>query len=157
MTSVSEPPWLNETEMRAWRSFLEVSDRVANAISDGLKTNSELTADDYDVLVHLSEADDERLRMTELSQRLVHSQSRLTQRIDRLAKKGFVCREKCSNDRRSTFACLTPAGRSALEAAAPHHVVDVRAALIDRLSPAEHAQLATIFERIVAEMRSEIG
>ena len=93
------------------------------------------------------------MRMSELSQQLVHSKSRLTQRIDRLVKRGYVSREKCPDDRRGTFACLTDDGFAALEATAPQHVHDVREALIDVIDPDEHDLVAEIFERVITRLR----
>ncbi len=147
--------WLDELEMRAWRGFVEVSGRVVQALDASLKDRVGMTFDDYEVLVHLSEAEGRRLRMTELSQRLLHSQSRLTQRVDRLVKRGWVCREKCDEDRRGTFAVLTADGFAAIAGAAPVHVADVRQMLLDHIEPGELAQVADIFERIAAAARED--
>ena len=76
---IDDTPWLDDEEMRIWRGFLHASVRIPAQLSDSLKSYSGLTMDDYEVLVHLSENDPQRLRMSELSHRLVHSQSRLTQ------------------------------------------------------------------------------
>ena len=148
-----EPRWLDETEMRVWRAFLEANGRLTQRINDGLKSAGDMTLDDYEVLVHLSESDDQRLRMTELSERLLHSQSRVSQRIDRLVTRGYVVREKCPEDRRGTFACLTQAGLDALTATAPHHLGDVRRALIDLIEPHEQAVLADVLERVAEAAR----
>lgn len=145
--------WLDETEMRAWRSFAEASGRVLQALEASLKESAEMSFDDYEVLVYLSESPERRLRMTELSERLLHSQSRLTQRIDRLVERGWVRREKCDEDRRGTFAVLTPDGFAAIEAAAPQHVADVRRLLIDHLGDEEVPAFAAMFERIAAAAR----
>ena len=144
----SDPDWLNDLEMRVWRGWLRAVSQVDQQLTQGLKSNADMTMDDYEVLTNLSDADDHRLRMSELSGQLLHSNSRLTQRIDRLERRGFVCREKCPEDRRGTFACLTPAGFAALEAAAPQHLVDVRTALVDNIEPDELEVLARVFERI---------
>jgi len=145
--------WLDDQENRIWRAFVEATGRITSQLSDSLKHTSDLTLDDYEVLVHLSEAEPQRLRMTELSHRLLHSQSRLTQRIDRLAKKGLVAREKCPEDRRGTFAVLTDQGLAAIVAAAPGHVEDVRRALIDLIEPNERAVVAEVLERLAATAR----
>ncbi len=153
MTSdAPEPNWLNDAEMRTWRAYLRAVNLIERRLNEGLKAAGGLTIEDYEVLVHLSETVDQRLRMSELSQRLVHSQSRLTQRVDRLAKRGYVSREKCPEDRRGTFACLTEDGFAALEATAPQHVQDVRDALIDLIEPDEHAVIAEVLERISEEL-----
>ena len=113
-TDPAEPQWLDEDEMRLWRSFVEVSVRLLSTLDARLKAAAGVSFDDYEVLVHLSEAPDRRLRMAELSDRLIHSRSRLTQRVDRLARRGLVRREKCAGDRRGTWAVLTAEGLAAL-------------------------------------------
>ncbi len=145
--------WLDEEENRIWRGFLEATARINTRLSDSLKEISGLTLDDYEVLVHLSEADPQRLRMTELSQRLLHSQSRLTQRVDRLVKRGLVTREKCPDDGRGTFAVLSPDGMRAITEAAPRHVQDVRDLLIDLIGDDERSVVADVFERLATNAR----
>lgn len=149
-----DTPWLDPVEDRIWRFFLEASGAISAQLSDALKERTGLTMDDYEVLVHLSEADPQRLRMTELSQRLLHSQSRLTQRIDRLAKRGLVAREKCPDDGRGTFAVLTDAGMQFIVDAAPDHVRDVRAALVDLIKPEERELVADVLERLATAART---
>ena len=137
---MGEVQWLDEMEMRLWRSFLEVSVGVQQRLDASLKSAAGLTLDDYEVLVHLSEAQDHQLRMSELSARLLHSQSRLTQRVNRLVDRGLVAREKCSEDGRVTFAVITDLGMATITDAAPGHLNDVRANLIDQV-PADQLEL----------------
>lgn len=145
--------WLDETEMRIWRAFVEASGRVIHDLDGYLKGDSGLSFEDFEVLVHLSEHPDHRLRMTELSQALLHSQSRLTQRVNRLSDRGLVGREKCPEDRRGTFAVLTDDGMELVERVAPNHVRDVRRVLIDLVRPEERELLADVLERVVAAAR----
>jgi DNA-binding MarR family transcriptional regulator len=51
-----------------------------------------------------------------------------------------------------TFVAVTPAGREALAAAAPHHVEAVRRLFVDPLTPAELAMFAQISNRILDEL-----
>ena len=78
--------WLDDTELRIWLAFLEATARVTGALDASIKRRTGLRFEDYEVLVHLSESDDRRLRMTELSERLLHSQARVTQRVTRLRR-----------------------------------------------------------------------
>ena len=149
-----DTPWLNEEENLIWRSFLEATSRINSYLSDSLKQASGLTLDDYEVLVHLSEADPQRLRMTDLSNRLLHSQSRLTQRVDRLEKRGLVCREKCEDDGRGTFAVLTDDGLELITSIAPQHVRDVREVLIDLIEGDEQPVIASVLERLAINARA---
>lgn len=148
-----EPEWLTADEERLWRRFIEVSGRVVQALDASLKSNADLSFDDYEVLVHLSEADERRLRMAELSDRLLYSRSRLTQRVDRLVGRGFVVRERCEDDGRGMFAVLTDDGLSAIRAAAPIHVVDVRRVLLAHIEPEEFAVVDHALGRIAAAAR----
>ena len=61
---------------------------------------------------------------------------------------GSISREPNPDDARSTMVCLLPAGRAAIEKAAPGHVEDVRRNFIDLLTPAELDMLAALNERI---------
>lgn len=112
---------------------MTVNLRVLDDISADLRAASDLTMDDYEVLVQLSEAPEHRMRMSELSEQVVQSRSRLTQRIDRMVGHGWVRRQPCPEDGRGQFAVLTDEGFAVLAAAAPDHVESVRRHLIDRL------------------------
>lgn len=146
--------WLDDEEERIWRAFLEAGSLVVQELDSSLKSNAAMTLDDYEVLVHLSGADERQMRMTELSQRLISSQSRLTQRIDRLVDRGWVRRERCPEDRRGTFAVMTPAGWDEIESAAPGHLHDVRALLIDLIEPHERRVIADVLERVATNART---
>jgi DNA-binding MarR family transcriptional regulator len=150
---VTEPRWLDDDEMRLWRAFLEASGGLAQALDAALKYDAGLDLGDYEVLVHLSEAPERRLRMSDLSSHLLHSQSRVTQRIGRLSRRGLVSRRKCEMDRRVTYAVLTDAGLAALEAAAPDHVAQVRRHFLDHVSPDEQEAMISALERMVTGLR----
>jgi DNA-binding MarR family transcriptional regulator len=160
VTSVSEGTdarWLTAEEMRCWRAFVEASGGMIQLLDSCLKRDGGITFDDYEVLVHLSEAPNRRLRMSDLSSRLLHSQSRVTQRIDRLVCRGWVLREKCVDDRRVTYAVLTDTGFRAIEEAAPHHVGHVRRHLLDFVEPHELEMLSNVYERLVTHVREQRG
>ncbi len=146
---MDETPWLSESEMAAWRAWIDATTRVSRAIEQDLRESSGLTLDDYEVLVHLSEADEQRMRMTTLADRVANSQSRLSQRINRLADKGLVTRQRCTEDARGFWAQLTPAGVAELATAAPDHVRSVRRHLIDQLDEHDVEAVAAVMGRLV--------
>ena len=150
----SEPAWLDADEERLWRRFVEVSGRVIQTLDASLKAAVDMSFDDYEVLVHLSEAEQRRLRMAELSERLLYSRSRLTQRVDRLVRRGWVVREKCEDDGRGTYAVLTADGLGAIELAAPLHVADVRRALLDHIEAHEFETVDRVLGRIAEAGRA---
>jgi DNA-binding MarR family transcriptional regulator len=146
-TAETEPTWLNDTEQDAWRRFISGASRLFERLDQDLKAHG-LTHDDYAVLVHLSEATDNRLRMADLADLSVESRSRLSHHIGRLEGRGLVQRESCPNDRRGFFAVLTPEGRAALERTAPVHVAGVRAWFLEQVDPEELQTLGRVFTRI---------
>lgn len=80
-----------------------------------------MTLAEYEVLLHLSEAAEHRLRMNELADLARLSPSGLTRRFDALVRRGWVIRERCDDDRRGVMASLTKDGLKRLKSAAPVH------------------------------------
>jgi DNA-binding MarR family transcriptional regulator len=146
--SAERPQWLDDEEMRAWRGLVEAYADLQAALETDLESGFGIDGGDYGVLVNLSEAPDQRLRMCDLASRLHLSPSGLTRRLDGLVKAGYVAREPSEQDRRVTLAVLTDAGRATLEAAAPVHVAGVRAHFVDHLSRTQLRQLGGAFEAL---------
>ncbi len=144
--------WLDDRQQRAWRGWIDASRRIQAATERQLRDDNGLTADDYEVMVRLSEVDDGRMRMSDLAACVGNSPSRLSQRIDRMARAGLVCRDRCEQDGRVHYAVLTDEGVARLEAAAPGHVAEVRRQFIDRLAPEEIAFLADVLPRLAESL-----
>ncbi|MGK5739613.1 MarR family winged helix-turn-helix transcriptional regulator [Micromonospora sp. URMC 103] len=145
---------LDSTRLAAWRAYVESSQLLLTQLEDDLRASSRLTMADYHVLVLLSEAPGQRLRMGELAGRLVFSPSRLTYQISSMQRRGLVSREPCPEDRRGSEAVLTATGLLTLRDAAPHHLASVRAHLMDDLDDDEVACLARVFARLGARLRA---
>ncbi|MEU7175730.1 MULTISPECIES: MarR family winged helix-turn-helix transcriptional regulator [Micromonospora] len=146
---MDEPRWLDEQENRAWRGYRRMRRLLDLELARELMQDAGLSEPDYDVLSDLSETPEQRLRLSELADRMLWSRSRLSHHISRMQQRGLVSREECATDGRGSVVVLTPAGRRAVEAAAPGHVAAVRRHLIDRLTPAEVAALGTLSQRVI--------
>jgi DNA-binding MarR family transcriptional regulator len=133
--------WLTDEEQQVWRRLLVVECRLRERLDQELRTSHGLSLNDYEVLVHLSEAAGGSLRMSDLADRLLISRSGLTRRVDGLVRDGWVIRRACPKDGRGSLAELTPAGLELLRAAAPTHVAGVRRYLIDALDSLEGLSL----------------
>jgi DNA-binding MarR family transcriptional regulator len=144
----ARPEWLDDEEMRAWRGLVEAYAELTAALEADLLSGFGIDGGDYGVLVNLSEAPEQRLRMCDLAARLHLSPSGLTRRLDGLVKAGYVARQPSETDRRVTLAVLTDTGRATLEAAAPVHVAGVRANFVDHLSRTQLRQLGAAFESL---------
>jgi len=141
--------------MAAWRGFIEAGHDVLADLEDELVSAHGLGVGDYGVLVRLSEATDQRLRMCDLAGSLRLSPSGLTRRIDGLVRDGLVAREPAPDDRRVSLAVLTAKGRRTLEAAAPTHVAGVRRHFLDHLTPTQIRQVGAAFTALVAKRDAE--
>ena len=125
---------------------------LAEHIDRQLRSRCGLSHADFQVLAHLSEAPQGRLRSFELGRLLHWEKSRLSQHVSRMQARGLVTRERCSQDLRGLDVTITATGSELIEHAAPQHVADVRDAVIDRLSAAELATLADIADKIRAQV-----
>lgn len=146
---MSTEPWLTDEQQDIWRDWLSVQTRLPAVLNRELQADQQLSLPDFDVLVHLSEAEDNRLRMSALAVELNWEQSRLSHQVSRMEKRGLVYREPCPQDARGSFACLTDLGRERLEAAAPGHAGTVRTLLFEHLSEDEQTTLARLVRRVL--------
>jgi len=141
-TKADKPRWLNSDEAAAWRGLLTVVQRAFPEIERDLRSQHDMLAVHYHILVTLSDASDETMRLTDLADSANLSQSRLTHRLRTLIARGEV--EICQDpeDGRAKHATLTKLGRKRLEAVAPDHVETVRRLIFDHLSPTQTVALA---------------
>jgi DNA-binding MarR family transcriptional regulator len=149
--------WLTAREQHAWRQFLRMHAQLARHLNRQLQRDSDLSASDYDVLVHLAEAPDERRRAFELAAALQWEKSRLSHHLTRMEHRGLVVREECTTDARGAHVALTGAGRRALGDAAPAHVAEVRRVFLDALSPAQVDALGEIADAVLARLDADDG
>jgi DNA-binding MarR family transcriptional regulator len=144
--------WLSAPEQRAWRAFLGLHRELNARLNRQLQAQSQLSLTDYEVLVVLSEAAEGRMRPFELCDFLQWEQSRLSHHVRRMESRGLVSREGCTGDGRGAFVVLSPAGRAAIEAAAPSHAAAVRSLLFDAMTEEQVAVLEEVFTRALHEM-----
>jgi DNA-binding MarR family transcriptional regulator len=144
--------WLDAGEQRVWRSFLEASRVLFDALDRQLQADAGMPHAYYEILVRLSETPDRTMRMSELADSLSSSRSRLSHAVARLEERGWVRREADPADRRGQWAFLTEEGFAALAAAAAGHVSAVRQNLFDALDPDDVAALGRISEAVRAKV-----
>lgn len=141
-------PRIPADRLAAWRAFLEAHARVTEVLARELRDEIQVPLAWYDVLVHLQEADDNRLRMQELAEAVLLSKSGLTRLVDRMESEGLVQRAACPDDRRGTFAELTPQGFELLRSMTPTHLRGVHEHFTSLLADEEVEVLATALRRI---------
>ncbi|BCL17896.1 MarR family winged helix-turn-helix transcriptional regulator [Micromonospora sagamiensis] len=147
--------WLDDDEQRAWRAYLQMQNRLTARLGRQLQQDSGLSLADYEVLVALTEADGGRLRPFALQEQLEWEQSRLSHHLSRMQRRGLVDREGCPGDRRGAFVVLTPAGREAIEGAAPGHVAAVREFFLDQFDRDGVAALERLATRVLRRLDAD--
>jgi DNA-binding MarR family transcriptional regulator len=139
---------LSDLELAAWRGFLRLHSALVRELDRELEVAHGLPLTQYEVLIHLNNAPDKRLRMSELASSVLLSQSGVTRLVDRLERDGLVVREPCPSDRRGLHARLTEEGSRRLAEARPTHLAGVRERFLSRLDDDELRALAAVWERV---------
>jgi DNA-binding MarR family transcriptional regulator len=148
----AEPDWLDPREDRAWRAFVHAQRQLSLRLQRHLLQDSGLTEADYVILAALSEHPAGLMPAQELYVSLGWEKSRLSHQVRRAEHLGLIGREPNPSDARSVIIRLLPAGRRAIEVAAPQHVHNVRRHFIGLFSPAELDMLAALSERILRHL-----
>ncbi|MFI7368408.1 MarR family winged helix-turn-helix transcriptional regulator [Streptomyces sp. NPDC050149] len=149
---MDEPRWLDEREQRAWRSLMKMQAGLSEYIERQLRTHSGLSSADYQVLAHLSEAPEGRLRSFALGDVLQWEKGRLSQHLTRMQNRDLIRRERCATDQRGAVVVITEQGRTLIETAAPLHLADVRNVLIDHVTPAQMDLLIELGDQVEARL-----
>jgi DNA-binding MarR family transcriptional regulator len=144
--------WLSDEEQRAWGSYIRLAKMLMRQLDRDLHPFG-LSTNDYEILVELSEAPGNRLRMTELADLTAQSRSRLSHQITRMEVKGLVRREGCEGDKRGTFAVITSRGMATIERVAPSHVESVRRHFMDHIPPEYLGVLTDAYQPVLDRLR----
>ena len=121
-----------------------------------LVAEHDLTINDYEVLLHLSHADDRRLRRIDLAQRVLLTPSGITRLLEGLERAGYVERATCDSDARVTYAQLTDEGVEKLREASKSHVAGIRDFFRERFSREELEVLGGLLERLPPDAREDV-
>ena len=104
--SLAEPPGvvaaqdLCPAELVAWRGLLRVHASLLKQLDAELEAEHGLPLTSYEVLMHLADAPEHRMRMCDLADSVLLSRSGMSRLVDRLERDGLLCRAACTNDAR---------------------------------------------------------
>ena len=144
----SDTPWLDEHQQRSWRAYLVGTTLLMDRLDRELRDRHRMSLPEYEILVRLSEAPGNRLRMAVLADSLSHSRSRVTHTVSRMEASGLVTRDACIADGRGVEAVLTEHGKAALRGAAPTHVAGVRRLLVDLVGDDDFDAVGRVFDTV---------
>lgn len=132
----------------AWAALLRTHAAVMPRLERALQpTGLPLTW--YDVLLVTNAAPDRRLRMTELGQQAVVSRERVSRVVTELEHAGLIERQANPDDRRSSFAAITPEGRRRLRRAAPTYLRAIEDHFLQHLTAEEIRVLTRALTKVL--------
>lgn len=99
----------------AYVALLRTADDSKRFFADVLEGH-DVTLQQYNVLRILRGAGPEGLPTLSVAERMVERTPGVTRLIDRMERKGWVDRRRCTEDRRRVWCMITPAGLALLEA-----------------------------------------
>ena len=134
-----------------WYALSLLQGRIETHIERALQARHDLSAREYsllDVLSNQHDGDGGHLRMTQVADAVVLSQSATTRLVTRLEDRGLLERYLCPTDRRGIYTNVTPAGLALLAEARPTHDAALREALDGAVADGRLAPLVETVERL---------
>ncbi len=136
----------------AWYGMLQAGLRSLDRVERDVQEATGLPLAWFEVLTFLHGAEGGRRRMGELAEDLLLSRGGATRLVARMEDAGLVTREVPPEDRRATFAVLTPAGRDAVERAAPVQLQAVERHFGHAVSDEEAEAVAAMCTRVLEHL-----
>lgn len=152
-----DTPWLDDHQQRVWRLWLDVTNSLPVLLNHELAHDSELSLQDFEVLVQLSEADEHSMRVVAMADSMHWERSRLSHQLTRMEKRGLLHRESCCTDGRGQVVRLSDQGWDAVVAAAPGHADLVRRVVFGGLNMDHLDELERILNHIRESVEEERG
>jgi DNA-binding MarR family transcriptional regulator len=137
-----------DTRLAPWVAFLRSHAAIIRELSAQLQREHGLTINDYEVLLHLAQADGNRLRRVDLAERVLLTASGITRLLEGLERGGYVEKAHCDSDARVTYAQLTEAGHAKLADAAETHLRGIDELFLGHYSGSELATLSDLLSRL---------
>lgn len=126
---------------QGWCALAALHNRIEDRLERALQASHELSVREYSVLLTLSTQQEHHLRMNQLADAVVLSQSATTRLVNRLEDRGLLLRYLCPTDRRGIYTEVTEAGFALLAAARPVNDAELERALAEAEQNPEFAPL----------------
>jgi len=141
--------------LQAFVSLMRAHASVTRRLSAQLTVQHGLTLSDFEVLLRLARAPEQRMRRVDLAGQVLLTASGVTRLLDGLERQGLVERASCASDRRVVYAVITEQGLSKLHDAASDHFAQVEELFGDRYDEAELQELESLLARLAGESVGE--
>jgi DNA-binding MarR family transcriptional regulator len=135
-------------ELTAFGRLMRAQTLLRRELEAEVLTPRGLTINDFEALVHIWRADEQRLRRVDLVELLMLTPSGVTRLLDGLQEAGLVENVNCPDDARVTWAQLTPDGAETLECVGASHTAHLRERFRGSLSEVEVGQLSELLGKL---------
>jgi DNA-binding MarR family transcriptional regulator len=135
-----------------WESLFRAQVAVMRRLQAG-KAFKNVAINEYDVLFTLSRCPSGWLRLNELNDHVLLSQSSLSRLVERLEKRGLVDRMPAPDDGRGVLLKLTEEGAALQKEIGREHVRDISSLVGPALTAAEQKEL----QRLTDKLRESVG
>lgn len=142
-----------DPRLAGWRSFLTAYSVITRQLDEELRDETGLSLFEYAALLHLAEAPDRRMRMSELALGIVLTRSGVTRLVDRLERDGLVERCQCSSDGRGAEAMLTAEGLKRLREASKVHLRGIDDYYFTRVAEEDQAVVGRAMSDVIEGLR----
>jgi DNA-binding MarR family transcriptional regulator len=139
----------------AWLNLSRIYITIRLELDRAMQQETGISLAEGELLFRLVFAPANRLRMSDLADRLCMAQSGITRVIDRLVERGLVARETRANNRRTVDAILTSLGRKTFERSRPVYQRVIREQLGRALTPRKTARLRAELRVVLAELGTD--
>ena len=140
-----------EEETMLWQEFLRAHRTIIDKMAEQMMRDHHLPLEWFDVLIHLADVPDGRLRQRTLRDRVLLSESGVSRLLLRMEQAGFVARNTADEDKRGVEITLTDKGRTAVIEATEAHVEMVSKLFTQRLTRTDLNALSRVLPKLTAE------
>ena len=147
---------LTARELAIWRSLLDTTAELRRVLGAKLQ-ESGLSPADYQVLLALREADDTRLRSSELAANIEWERSRLSHHLGRMEQRGLIRRDDCATDIRGAEVSLMESGAAAFRRAGAPHLRAIKKHFVAGLTPEQLEALADLLQSLQHHLHREVS
>ena len=135
-----------------WREFLGAHRQLVDRLAEQMMIDHQLPLEWFDVLIHLAETPEMRLRQRTLRDRVLLSESGVSRLLVRMEQAGLITRTTADEDRRGVEVALTEKGRRTLSAATTSHLQLVDELFTDRLTTTDRVALHRVLMKLVVPL-----
>lgn len=147
-----DPRKLSADEEQLFHAFYLMRRGFDRTLDAQLQRDDGISISELEVLMALVRSPGRRLRVRDLVAVTGWEKSRVSHQVTRMAGRGLVERQECSEDRRASWIQLTGQGRRVVVRALPEHTATIRRILYDALTPEQQEALLAISEQMTRAM-----